>query len=76
MANSASVQRQQILDWLQTKPLSTIEAREQLGIMHPGGRVSELRRQGHSIVTNEASEVDAAGKIHRVAKYVLDVPGV
>ncbi|POZ52988.1 helix-turn-helix domain-containing protein [Methylovulum psychrotolerans] len=63
-------QRERILAWLLTKSLSTAEARRELDIMHPAGRVQELREQGHNIVTHWV--VDTGGKVnHRVASYVL-----
>jgi hypothetical protein len=55
-------QRQKILEWLRQNPLTTIEARQLLGIMHPAGRVQELRELGYNIITY---------KEHRVARYVL-----
>ena len=63
-AQPAAVQRKRILAWLRRYgTMTTLEARNELSIMHPGGRVMELRRQGHSIVTIRLET--------RVAKYVL-----
>ena len=60
----AAVQRKRILAWLRRYgTMTTLEARNELSIMHPGGRVMELRREGHSIVTIRLET--------RVAKYVL-----
>jgi hypothetical protein len=69
--NSIKIQKEQLLAALRKAPLTTIAAREQEGIMHPGGRVSELRKDGYPILTHWSIEVDAAGQAHRVARYVL-----
>lgn len=74
MANSLAVQRRQILDRLQSGPLSTLEARTELDIMHPAGRVRELKALGHGITTFWTTEHGPQGKPHRIAKYVLS-PG-
>ncbi|MFZ2289906.1 MAG: helix-turn-helix domain-containing protein [Halopseudomonas yangmingensis] len=43
-----------------------------LDIMHPGGRVMELRRQGHEIITDLIAIRDRDGRRHiKVARYVL-----
>jgi Helix-turn-helix domain len=60
-----------ILAALRTGPLTTIEAREGLGVLHPGGRVLELRRAGHDIRTISRWDPDAAGRLHKVAAYHL-----
>lgn len=59
----SSVQRQRILARLRIGPATTQELRDELRTMHPSGRILELRRQGHSIVTIRLET--------RVAKYVL-----
>ncbi|WP_230209701.1 helix-turn-helix domain-containing protein [Solemya velum gill symbiont] len=51
--------------------LSTLFAREELGIMHPAARIMELRQRGHNIITNWQTETDVTGKSHRIAKYIL-----
>jgi len=57
-------QRAVILDHLQRHgTLTTLEARNQLHIMHPAARVMELRRQG--------CRIDTIRNVDRVAKYVL-----
>lgn len=69
--NSSQAQRQRLLSALQIAPLSTIQARRDLDVMHPGGRILELREQGHEIHTFWIFEPTACGRLHRVAKYVL-----
>lgn len=51
--------------------VSTIEAREKLGIAHPAGRFFELRKSGLQIETRRTVEVDACGRSHGCALYVL-----
>ncbi len=72
MDNSAENQRAKILKHIRTNgSLTTLEAREELGIMHPGGRVMELRKQGFEIETHWINEVDTAGKEHRTGRYLF-----
>ncbi len=70
--NSASAQRNRLLEALSRRPISTIEARRDLDILHPAGRVKELRHnEGHQILTAWSYEPTDCGKLHRVARYVL-----
>lgn len=64
-------QRATLYTDLRKGPVSTIYARETLGIMSPAARIMELRRQGHKIVTRAGHVVDAAGVSHRSAVYEL-----
>jgi len=64
-------QRASLLAALRVGPLTTLEAREVLGVMHPAGRVLELRRLGYAIVTLRRKVVDADGRAHQSAAYVL-----
>lgn len=68
--NSTSSQRQRLLDWLHLEPLTTLQARQKLDILHPAARVQELRGQGHDIATHW-TEGDTGKAKHRVACYVL-----
>jgi hypothetical protein len=65
MSESRS-QREQILAWLKTKPLSTLQARQELYIMSVAGRIFELKQQGFNITTNY---IKAGTK--KIAQYVL-----
>lgn len=67
---SAAHQRQRLLVWLLSAPVTTLDARQKLDIMHPAARVQELRGQGHNIITYWQT-VDTGKAKHRVAKYVL-----
>ncbi|WP_374487013.1 helix-turn-helix domain-containing protein [Zoogloea sp.] len=64
-------QRAVLLAELRQGPVTTIQAREALGIMSPAARVLELRRSGLDILTVRARIVDSAGALHAMARYVL-----
>lgn len=63
-------QRQRILDWLRRESLTTLQARKHLDVMHPSGRVQELKAQGYNIVKEWTTDDSGKAK-HRVARYVL-----
>ena len=68
---SCSSQRAIILKHFADCPrLSTIQARDEYGILHPCGRIMELRKKGYKIDTHWTSESDANGVLHRVGLYV------
>ena len=70
--NDAATQRALLLVALQSHGvISTIEARAFLDILHPAGRIKELRGLGHNIVTLWADKPTEAGKLHRVGVYLL-----
>ena len=69
--DSKAGQRLRLLAALQTGPVSTIEAREALALLHPAGRVMELRRAGYPIGMVWRIEVDGCGQSHRVGVYHL-----
>ncbi len=69
--NSSAAQRERLLDALRRGPVTTFRARGDLEVMHPGGRVMELRRMGHNIVTTWSTETSDYGRPHRVGRYVL-----
>lgn len=54
----------------QYSTLSTIDAREKLGIMHPAMRICELRRAGAPIHTSTLWQADTTGASHKVAVYI------
>lgn len=64
-------QQGSLLTALNHGPLSSVAAREDLGILHPAARVLELRRLGFPIITRKAVKLDAAGRRHTCAEYVL-----
>lgn len=55
-----------LLAELRQRPVSTLQARNELFIMSPASRVMELKEQGHNIVTHW---VHAGTK--KIASYVL-----
>jgi hypothetical protein len=68
---SASSQAAYLLDYLKTHlKISTLDARNELGIMHPAQRISELRCAGHPIETSHAYQDDDNGVTHWIAVYV------
>ena len=75
--NSTSAQRQRLLERLKKSSLDTLTARKELDIMHPGGRVNELRHKyGYQIDMVYIHRVNPdSGKAHRIGMYVLTVAG-
>ena len=69
--DSSAVQRTRLLEALRLYPLSTLEIRRHLDILHPAGRVQELKEEGHEILTMRRKEISEAGLPHSVAVYVL-----
>lgn len=70
--NSAHNQRLKILDWLLEKGnITTDQARGHLDVMHPAGRIKELREAGYLIITIWITWTSIYEIKHRVAKYVL-----
>ncbi len=71
-ANNLAAQRARILTYLREyQTLTTLQARSELDVMHPAGRVQELREEGFNIVTHWRTDYTPEGKPHRVAEYVL-----
>jgi len=69
---SRAMQRLALLRRFQThQRVTTLQARNELGIMHPAGRVKELRESGYDIATFWHWEQDGIGKLHKQAMYVL-----
>jgi len=74
--NSTLAQHSRILRWLTTKgSLSTIEARDELKIMHPAGRIANLKSLGYRIETIICNEETSDGISHRVARYFIKPHG-
>lgn len=72
-SNSADAQRARLLAALRCRPISTIDARRELDILHPAGRVLELRRAGVPVLTYWVTEPTDCGRDHRIARYTLEV---
>ena len=70
--NSAQAQRNRLLRYLKEHgAITTLEARKQLDCLHPAMRVLELRAKGWRIVTVWVNQATDCGKMHRIARYVL-----
>ena len=61
-----------LLAALQSGPITTLDARDKLGILSPAARVLDLRRTGHAIITTACTSHDLAGRQHRTALYRLE----
>lgn len=72
--NSAGAQRARVYTWLkQFGSATTIELRRDCDCMMPAARIHELRHQfGIDIVTVWAHQPTDSGKLHRVARYVIE----
>lgn len=68
---SRAHQGMRLLGALRNFPVSTFEARRYLDVMHPAGRVQELRDDGNEIDTLRLSEPSDVGRPHCIAVYVL-----
>ena len=71
-STSVEAQRTRLLARLQLGALDTFTARRDLHVMHPGGRIKELRTAGHPIRTERITLTDEDGITHNgVALYYL-----
>lgn len=70
---NGAIQCARLLEALRRAPVTSIEAREAFGLLHPAGRVCDLRKRGYAIDTLWRTDLDAQGRKHRVAVYVLKV---
>ena len=68
--DSRTDQGSRLLEALRLFPISTFEARKLLDVMHPAGRVQELREDGYCIDSLRTSEPSEIGRPHRIAVYV------
>jgi hypothetical protein len=66
-----AAQRARLLAALSKGSLTTIDIRYGLDILHPAGRVLELRRRGHDIMLTWVHRPTDSGAIHRVGLYTL-----
>lgn len=70
--NTKEAQRARLYKALkESEGLTTSDCREHLGIMHPAGRIKELRNRGISIDTTFKRAADSTGVVHRQGWYVL-----
>ncbi len=77
-STNVNAQQQRLLKALENAGpdgITTIQARHELDILHPAGRVCELRHDhGKNIQTIWTVETNPNGGEHRVARFVL-LPG-
>lgn len=69
--NRAIDQRSRLLRALSHFPVTTLEARKYLDILHPPGRIKELRRRGWLIDTFRVEQLTDLDVRHHVGQYVL-----
>ena len=68
---STKQQRELLLTYLLAhNRITTLEARQKLDILHPAGRILELRKDGKNIVTYWTTQ-ETPKSNHRIAEYVL-----
>jgi hypothetical protein len=68
---ASETQRQRLRAAFEIVPkISTQEARQYLDMLHPAGRVKELREEGFNILTLWTTVETDAGCKHRVADYL------
>ncbi|EPZ14890.1 hypothetical protein M622_17680 [Thauera terpenica 58Eu] len=69
--NDANKQRAQVLALLKAYTALTTDQFRAHGVMHPSGRIMELRREGHQIITERSRVTGLDGRLHTQARYVL-----
>lgn len=69
--NNAETQANRALMGLQALgSLTTFELRKHLDIMHPAGRIKELRNRGYQIQTFWTNTTTDSSELHSMARYV------
>lgn len=70
LQTSSEAQRARLLEAFKAgRSLTTLDCRGELNVMHPAGRVKELRTDGHDIRTTMKRDDDADGRPHCVGLY-------
>ena len=68
---SRATERSRIVEYLKSNlRLTTIDARENLSIMNPAQRISELKKKDAPIARDYIYQADSRGAVHRVAVYI------
>jgi hypothetical protein len=71
-SHSTAAQAQRMIQALRSGPVSSIEAAQQLDIVHPPSTIRHLRRLGWGILTEWCYQSAGPGRRpHRVGLYVL-----
>lgn len=71
-SHSSTEQDRKMMEALRKGPITTLEAANDLDIVHPPNTIRRLRNKGHEIITHWTYQATDPGRTpHRVAKYVL-----
>lgn len=71
-SHSSAEQERKMMAALRAGPITTLEAANDLDIVHPPSTIRRLREKGHQILTHWTYQATDDGRApHRVAKYVL-----
>lgn len=72
--HSKPTQNQRILDYInEFGSITQLEALRDLGVMRLASRISDLRRQGYSIISTRESVENRYGEKCRIKRYSLEV---
>jgi hypothetical protein len=71
MSTATEAQVQRVLARLKRGPATTLNLRSDQDVIHPAGRIAELRRRGYRISTYMVDRQTDAGAWHRVGMYRL-----
>ena len=72
ISNSYTAQCARLLRYLKENgTVTTLQARHLLAVMHPAGRIKDLRNAGYTILTYWVFDTDSTGVRHRQGLYVL-----
>ena len=73
MANSKPTQAERILDYMgEFGGITQLEALRDLGCMRLASRISDLRRQGHSITSERVAVKNRYGETCHIKRYRLE----
>ena len=64
-------QRNRILTWMRSRPITAMSAFDSLGIINLSGRIAELRNDGYKIENHWAEAPNRHGETTRFVRYVL-----
>lgn len=71
--HSNPTQNQRILDYINEKgSITQLEALSELGVMRLASRISDLRKQGYSIISEVETVTNRYGEKCRIKKYKLE----
>ena len=74
--HSNPTQNQRILDYInENGSITQLEALSELGVMRLASRISDLRKQGYSIISEGETVTNRYGEKCRIKKYKLEEYG-